>query len=389
LRARPKAARIIDMDLTTITVAIMLALGLLGADSVMHAGTVLVEVAIAPKIEGVSIDERTLAAEFQDQFDAITQTYSVVSPPEIRSREEQGLALALAETFNAQNLAHAVQSQFGFGSDSIRFTLYVDQGALVGLVHGHSHLVGNINRVLTPNRGEPLISFVQRSALWTASELAPYSTALYLLQKHSSDRDFTDAVALIDRAKSMLPPTPTNFDRALFDNLMGIIALFKNDPQSARKAFDAAMFDDGTNPVPFLNAAFADIQLDDYQKAAERMEELVRLAPPTNKVLLGTAYMTWGAALLGLHDPAGADRMLAKSTEINPDSSSAFGLWSEAKRLAGDQAAANKLDHKAREATEKFENYGEVAALYFELAWRDNQPVTLNKFPNPSVVTFH
>jgi tetratricopeptide (TPR) repeat protein len=313
----------------------------------------------------------------------------VVSPPEIRSREEQGLALALAETFNAQSLAHAVQSQFGFGSDSIRFTLYVDQGVLVGLVHGHSHLVGNINRVLTPNRGEPLISFVQRSALWTASELAPYSTALYLLQKHSSDRDLTDAVALIDRAKSMLPPTPTNFDRALFDNLMGIIALFKNDPQSARKAFDAAMFDDGTNPVPFLNAAFADIQLDDYQKAAERMEELVRLAPPTNKVLLGTAYMTWGAALLGLHDPAGADRMLAKSTEINPDSSSAFGLWSEAKRLAGDQAAANKLDHKAREATEKFENYGEVAALYFELAWRDNQPVTLNKFPNPSVVTFH
>ena len=84
------------MDLTTITVAVMLALGLLGVDTAIHAGTVSVEVAIAPKIEGVSIDERTLAAEFEDQFDAITATSSVVRPLEIRSREAQGVGLALA-----------------------------------------------------------------------------------------------------------------------------------------------------------------------------------------------------------------------------------------------------------------------------------------------------
>ncbi len=103
------------MDLTTLTVAVMLALGLLGVDSVVHSGTVSVEATIAPKIEGISIDERTLAAEFEDQFDAITATSSVVRPLEIRSREQQGIALALAEAFSLQNLAHAVQSQFGFG----------------------------------------------------------------------------------------------------------------------------------------------------------------------------------------------------------------------------------------------------------------------------------
>ena len=90
------------MDLTTITVAVLLALGLLGVDTAMHAGTVSVEVSIAPKIEGVSIDERTLAAEFEDQFDAITATSSVVRPLEIRSREAQGVGLALAEAFGAQ-----------------------------------------------------------------------------------------------------------------------------------------------------------------------------------------------------------------------------------------------------------------------------------------------
>ncbi len=110
------------MDLTTITVAVMIALGLLGVDTAIHAGTVSVEVAIAPKIEGVSIDERTLAAEFEDQFDAITATSSVVRPLEIRSREAQGVGLALAEAFSAQNVAYAVQRQLGFTSDSIRFT---------------------------------------------------------------------------------------------------------------------------------------------------------------------------------------------------------------------------------------------------------------------------
>ncbi len=377
------------MDLTTISVAVLLALGLLVGDTAMHAGTVSVEVAIAPKIEGVSIDQRTLAGEFEDQFDAITATSSVVRPLEIRSREQQGVGMALAEAFSVQNVAYALQDQLGFTSDSIRFTLFVDKGEMRGLVHGHSHLVGNINQIMIPNKDEPLIAFVQRSALWGASQLAPYSTALYLLQKHSADKDFTDAVALIDHAKALLPPTPTSFDRSLFDNLLGLVALFKNDPQGARKSFDAAMFGDRTNPVPFLNAAFTDIQLDDYQKAADRMKELVRLAPPANNVLLATAYMTWGAALMGLHDLQGADRMLAKATEVNPESSSAFGLWSEEKGLAGDEATAHKLDHKAREEAATFENYGEVAALYFHLAWRDNEPVTLNKFANPSIVTFH
>jgi Tfp pilus assembly protein PilF len=186
-----------------------------------------------------------------------------------------------------------------------------------------------------------------------------------------------------------LPPTPTSFDRALLDNLLGLVALFKNDPQSARKAFNDAMTADPTNPVPFLNAAFTDVQLDEYQKAVDRMAELVRVAPPSNNVLLATAYMTWAAGLLGLHDVPAADRMLAKATQIDPDSSSAFGLRAEAKRLAGDGAAADRLDRTAREATAKLENYSEVAALYFHLSWLDNQPVTLNKFSNPTVVTFH
>jgi len=377
------------MDLTTLAVAVLLALGLLGADTVINSGSVAIEVAIAPKVDAISVDETTLAIEFQDQFDAISATPSLVRPLEIRSRDEQGIGMALAEALNAQKVGYALQRQFGFKPDNIRFTLFVENGTLRGLVHGHSHLIGNINQVMIPLEGEALIPFVQRCALWASAQLAPYATALHLLQKHAGDNDFTDVVALIEHAKSLLPPTPTSFDRALFDNLLGLVALFKNDPHAARKAFDDAMFGDPTNPVPFLNAALTDMQLDEYRKAADRVAELVRIAPPENKVLLATAYMTWGAARLGLRDLAGADRMLAKAAAVNPQSATAFNLWAEAKQLEGDQAAAERLSRKAREATATFENYAEIAALYFHLSWRDGEAVTRNKFSNPSIVTFH
>src|SRR5437763_9155348 len=351
------------MELASLTLALVLGLGLLGADSVMRAGSVEVEVAIAPKVENISVDEQTLASRFKDQLDEITSTTSIVRPPEIRSRVDQGLGMALFEAVHAQNVAFALQRELGYSPDRIRFALFVENGAMRGLVSGRSHLLGNFSQVMIPNSGENLMAFVRRCALWGGSQLAPYSTALYLLQQHASDKDFTDLVAFVEHAKALLPATPTSFDRALLDNVLGLVALFRNDSKAARKAFNDAMASDPTNPVPFLNAAFTDLQFNDYQRAADRVAELIRLAPPANKVLLATAYMTWGAARMGMRDLRGADRMLEQAVEANPDSSSALGLWAEAKKLAGDPAAAGRLDRRARESAATMENYSVVAAL--------------------------
>ena len=182
--------------------------------------------------------------------------------------------MALAEAVSAQTVAFALQREMGYDPDNIRFALFVENGTMRASVAGRSHLIGTFGEVITPNPGESLMSLVRRCALWSGSQLAPYSTALYLLQQHASDKDFSDVTALVEHAKALLPPTPTSFDRALLDNLLGLVALFKNDPLAARKAFNDAMVEDPTNPVPFLNAAFTDVQLDEYQKAADRMADL-------------------------------------------------------------------------------------------------------------------
>ena len=376
------------MDPTTLLTAIVVAVGLLGADAMMYSGSVVVDIAPPPKIENLAIDQATLDVEFEDRLNAVAKTDSVVRPIEIRPASETGLGMALAKTAGVEGVALALEGSIGYNPDRLRFALYTEGGRLRGLVSG-SHLKTNFRAVMIPDKDETLLAFVQRCALWGASQLAPYTTTLYLLEHHAADKDFTDVLALTQHAEALLPPTPRSFDRSLLENITGLVALFKNDKQGARDAFERAMRSDPTDPVPFLNAAFTDLEFDDNQSAADRMAQLIRLAPPTNKVLLSTAYLTWGAALMGLKDFKQADVVLAKAVQINPNSATGLHLWSENKQLQGDKEAAARLSQDALAQTATFENYAEVAALYFHLSWGDNQPVTRNQFSNPGIVTFH
>ncbi len=377
------------MDLTILAAVIFLSFGLIGMDTVMHSGSIVVEVTPAPAMQGEVVDQATLEAEFDDQLFQVARIQSVVEPPEIRTSRDQGVGMAIAQAVHAEDIAYALQTQFRYAPDRLRLALYLEHGELRGQISGISRHIGTFRQVLAPNQNEALLPFVRRCALWSVSQLAPYATALYLMQKHASDKDFTDVLALIDHARNEVPPTPVSFDRSVLDNLRGIVLLFQNKQAEAQNAFDLATQEWPDNPVAEINAAFADLELDKNQQAAERMRRMTRDRPPANKILLGTAYMTWAAAEMALHDLPEADRLLARSTEINPDNSSAFELWAELKALQGDQAAAARYRAQALQNTSTFENYGEVAALYFHLSWRDNQPVTLSKFGNPSIVTFH
>jgi|HubBroStandDraft_6_1064221.scaffolds.fasta_scaffold28285_3 predicted Zn-dependent protease len=377
------------MDLTTIALVALLTFGLLGTDAVVNAGSVEVEVTIAPRIENVSIDKEALTAEFENQLEAINSTASLFPPFEARARREQGIGMALAEAINVRNVAYSLRYQLGYRPDYIRLALFSEDGGVRGLVSGYSHLLGNFSSAISRNPGEPLMALVQRCAFWGDTQLAPYSSALYLLDKHRSDDELSGVVKLVENARALLPPTPTSFDRSLFDNLLGLVALFRQDIRSARATFDAAIKADPSNPVPVLNAAFTDLQFDDYRKAIDRLERLMITAPPTDMVLRGTAYMTWGAALMGLRDLTAANGMLSLAHQTNPSSSSTLSLWGEEMLLEGNPAAAEQLETQAMHETAAFENYGELAALYFHHAWMGGQQVARSKFTNPAVVHLH
>ena len=77
------------MDLTTLLGALVVALGLIGADTIRHAGSIQVEVSAAPQISGQVVDQATLESEFDSQLFAIATTPSVIVPPEIRAAKDQ------------------------------------------------------------------------------------------------------------------------------------------------------------------------------------------------------------------------------------------------------------------------------------------------------------
>src|SRR6185437_14786775 len=153
-------------------------------------------------------------------------------------------------------------------------------------------------------------------ALIGMARIDPYMTALNLMQRHAADKDFADVESLIVYAKSRLPPTPVNRDRSLFENLQGILALFRGNSSDAHKWFQLAINSAPDSAVAELNLSFADIQTGKFEAAAARMADLAQRLPGDSKLLASTGYVTWAAAQLGRHDIEGADRLLTQAIEL-------------------------------------------------------------------------
>lgn len=166
-----------------------------------------------------------------------------------------------------------------------------------------------------------------------------------------------------------------------------MIALFRKDLPTALALFQKAASSNPDNAVPTLNAASVTMALDRDREAVDDIEEMLLRKPPTDRILLATAYMTWGAGWIGLDVYDAAERAAARSIELHGTSSTAYELWSEIRRDQGDSEGARKYHEQALAVSGYFENYGELAALYFRMAWREGEPTMRSPFTNPSTVT--
>ena len=378
------------MDLTTWAAAVLIVFGLLATDAVLHSGSVVVEVAAPADIFAKVIDQHSLEDEFTAHIDHIASSSSVLIPPEIRaSDDDDGIGMVVAESVNLKTLAFALQRQIGLGPDHLRFALFTEDSWLHGEVSGTGHTRGTFRREFIRDKDEKLLTFIQRCASWGAAQLAPYSTALFMLQHQPSHGDFRDAETLARQTVAALPAAAISQERAQFENLLGLVDVFRNDPGAGQKHFQLAAEAWPDSPVPVINLAFADLQLDDYAAAAARTRTLLASMSTRNKPVAGTAHLTLAAALLGQHDLDGADAELAQALNINPDNSTAAELWSALKMARGDAAGADRLNHLAQRTTSSFETLGEMAVLYFHLYWTDNLLVMRSRFGNPEIVTAH
>ncbi len=381
------------MDLTTITMVLTLLASALSVDAVLHPSSVVLEAAVAGPLDKLSVDADTLNTMLTYEVTKICSTPSLLAPPEIRAGANKGVGMAIAESIRLQSLALALQAQFGSRPERIRLTLLTEDGTIKALVSGS----GPGGRIRTPpfqemlvmQPDESLATLVRRAALAGMTKIDPYTTALYLLQEHLGDGDYSAAETLVNAVKRRLPQTPVSLDRSALENLQGIISLFGGRLDEADAWFHRASESDRDNLAAALNVAFVDVHQGRYPEAARRIEALLSVTTSQDKTLLSTAYLTWGVALLGAEDMVGAEQKLRQAVAANPLNPDAYELWSAVQQERGDSADAVRLHAKALETSPSYRLYTEVAALYFRLPLRPTQQLIRSEFNHPDMIRYN
>jgi tetratricopeptide (TPR) repeat protein len=381
------------MDLTSIATLVLLVVGVIGADTALHPTSVVLQASVAGKLDKLSIDSNTLDGMLDYEVKKICSAPSLLAAPEIRPSSSTGVGMAIAQALRMQDVALALQAEFGYHPENLKLTLLSENGITKLLVSGGG-LGGRIQtppfqKELVLRQGETIASLVHRGAIAGMTEIDPYTTALFLIQSHVRDDDFTHAETLINQVTAQLPQAPVNFDRSMFENLEGIIALLRGNSDQADKLFHIAAASDPGNPAAALNAAFVDVDLGKYDNAISHVQHVLATDKPLEKTLRATSYLVWAAALAGQNRINAAGPKLAQALQSDPTLAAVYEFWSELKRAKGDTAAAERLHEQAwGEASDGFENYAEIAALYFILPWKPGQPLTRSPFADAGLVRF-
>jgi hypothetical protein len=371
------------MDLTAFLTGAFLLLSALGLDTVMHPRDIVLEAHKAPQLGQVQLTDSMLSAIMKAQVEEIFLTKSVVTKPTIRLSKQKGIGVTITDSIGLSAVASALQEQMGYRPDRIELHVFKENETTKVLVSGyHSRQDGMFEQEVVPVKNERIVSLVQRATVVAMATIDPYVTALSLMRRHIKDRDFSQSEDVIAFAKSRLRSTPVNAERSMLENLEGMIALFRQDSARARDRFKAAVASDPGNHVAALNLALVLLEDDRDARVAAMMADILRENPPLDPALLATVHMTQAAAFLGLRQPAPADAAMAKAAALNPTSPTILNAWAEVKTQMGDKAAAAELDQLARSAPNTFEDFAEVAALSFTLAWQKGEPVLRSPFEN-------
>ncbi|HYH20138.1 MAG TPA: hypothetical protein VD995_16120 [Azospirillum sp.] len=373
------------MDLTTLTGALVVAFGLLSTNAILNSGTIMVDMSVPGSIASDGIEAPVAEMIFERELQNAVSVPSVVPPPDIRGSREKTLAAALADALKVEDLTFALQMAVGFQPARLQGSVIIEDKSTVLLIDGFSGPTGSFTLRVPQNEGETVAALLQRGAVEALWKMQPYLAALHTFDRELKAGRVDAHQARVEETIAAIPDTPVSRERALLLNLLGVSALFENDIESAGRHFKAAAQSDPANIVPILNDAFIDLYYDRYAEAEAKMKQaLVPKAMSENPVLVSTAYSTWAVARFGLRDLAGAEKLLKHAVTANPQTSTAYQLWADIREDMGDMASAAKLNERARINSAHFENYAELAILYFEPSWQDGQTLKPNTFGRPA-----
>lgn len=365
------------LDLTNLLYAIVLSFGIFGLDAAWNAGTIKTEFQVSEQLGSAGIRPEFATAVFSRELQEVFSLPSLVKPPQIRSSHDKTFVSIMAESIGLKDATAAFQDLFGLHPVKITATLTTENAQPRLEVISEAGDRGTFYLALQGQVGEAAVSLIRRGAIDVAARLDPYHTALYLLDPPEGAPDVGRARRILDAAIAAQAPTPINLARGRFHNLRGIVALLEDDKAAAAALFEQAIVDDPSLVVAHLNLAFTRVEQDRYDDAAMIARHVLdvhrRGLPPA---LLASIHSVNGVVAWAQKRYQAAEIHFAAAVAAEPLATDAYIYWGRMLVEMGRSEEGLKKIRQGEANQAAFENYAEVAMLYFWLTETDNMPLT-------------
>ncbi len=374
------------LDLTSLIYAIIVGFGIFGLDAAWNAGTVKTDVQISDTLGSAGIKPEFATIVFDRELREVFSTASLVKAPAVRSSHDKTFVSIMAESIGLKNATAAFQDLFGLHPVKIVATLTTESTQPRLEVVGEAGERGSFYLSLEAETGETAVSLIRRGAIGAATRLDPYHTALYLLDPPVGEPDIAQAKRVLDEAIAAQAPTTINTIRGRFRNLRGIVALLEEDKTAAAKLFEQAIADDPDLIAARLNLAFTRVEQDRYADAGMITRHILQTRQkglPT--ALVSAANTIGGVVARSQKDYAAAERLFAAAVDAQPEVTDANIYWGRMLTETGRAEEGQKRILRGEANQSAFENYAEVATLYFWLTEKDNEPLRRRPRGNGSV----
>jgi tetratricopeptide (TPR) repeat protein len=359
--------------------------GLLTADAVVNAETVAVQIDVPAAVARTGYTENVVERIFVHEIETITQTRSLLQSPSMRSSRKPTIVGVIANSLRIDNFTAALQDLLGLDRTRIAGAIVTsaagDRERL--LINSSSAYSGAFSLEIS-EKGDTE-QLLRHAAHDTMQRVHPYRSALFHFEQISASggKDYSIVVQIAERELSRPLRAEMLEERSFLQNLLGIVALLNNDLNEAERRFRLSFDRSPGFNVGRINLAFVHVQRDSYQEAIDLLTPLIagglgqRLSIPSKRsALLQEAILnTLGTALWAQGDLDGAEAAYKRATREHPSSAGAYSYWARLLRERGDEQAAAEKEKIARVNALTFENYPEIANLYFWMSPRDNQPL--------------
>jgi len=355
------------MDLVTLATLFGLGLGLIGIDAVTNIHTFSISLNVPSELEKRGFTQAVAEDIFINEVERIMEVPSFIVHPEVRSVAKESVVGAVAKSLQLEDVTIAIQRAIGLDPVHLNGAILPEEdGPRLYLTAS----AGSSRAYHLDHKGkkDDYVGLLHSGARLVMERAGPYRSALYnFVEDSKRDGDYTTAERIAKQELAREPRADTRERRAFMTNLLGMIALMRNDVPGGEARFREVIEMERRLAIGYLNLAFVQLHRGQNEEAiatARRVHEGRLTDAP--QLLTAAAVMRGLASYsLGRHDEA-AHRFHHALRE-DRHGSTIYEYWAlmlqemgrnEEAAIRRDQAVANR---------QVVDSYPEIAALYFYL----------------------